>query len=256
MLPSLFISHGSPMIALEDSPYTRYLTQLPQNFDAPKAIVVISAHYESRIQKVAYASDFNMIYDFGGFPRELSQIVYPAKGDVTVANRILDALHQAGIPAQGDTVRGLDHGVWTILHRMYPTASIPLVVLSVNPDLGGKQWFEIGKTLRFLKNEGVLLIGSGVTVHNLRRIDWNEDAMIMPWAKEFHDTINQAISTLDIETLNQWEKLPNASMAVPTTEHFAPLILLAGTATEGSKPELIYSEIQMGSLSYDVWRFE
>jgi len=256
MLPSFFISHGSPMIAIEDSPYTEYLTRLPQTIPTPKAIVVISAHYESRIQKVGFASDFGMIYDFGGFPRELSQIVYSAKGDASIANRILDALNQSGIQAQGDTIRGLDHGVWTILHRMYPKASIPLVVLSVNPDLDGNQWFEIGKTLRFLKNEDILLIGSGVTVHNLRRIDWNEDAPVMPWAKEFHEHINRAVSTLDTDILSHWEKLPNASMAVPTTEHFAPLIILAGTATESSHPELIYSEIQMGSLSYDVWRFE
>lgn len=256
MLPSLFISHGSPMIALEDTAYTRFLKQLAHDLPKPKAIVMVSAHYESPIQRVGTATDYRMIYDFGGFPRELSQIVYPAKGDKIVAEHILDRFASVGIDAQADPDRGIDHGVWTILHLMYPHADIPLVTLSVNPFLDASQWFKIGETLRSLKEEDILVIGSGVTLHNLRRIDWRDDAPIAPWAKAFHDWINDAVKTLDFKRLAAWKDGPHALDAVPRPEHFAPLLILAASATKGSTPILTYSEIQMGSLSYDVWRFD
>ncbi|HAO61386.1 MAG TPA: dioxygenase, partial [Erysipelotrichaceae bacterium] len=116
--------------------------------------------------------------------------------------------------------------------------------------------FKIGKTLRSLKEEDILVIGSGVTLHNLRRIDWRDDAPIAPWAKAFHEWINDAVKNLDFKRLASWKEGPNALDAVPRPEHFAPLLILSASATEGSTPCLTYSEIQMGSLSYDVWRFD
>lgn len=256
MLPSFFISHGSPMIALEDTVYTSYLKDLAQSLPTPKAIVLLSAHYESPVQSVSDTEHFKMIYDFYGFPPELSKIVYPANGDKAVAKKVLEGFRNHGIAAVMDSKRGIDHGVWTILHLMYPQANIPLVVLSIDPFATPKQWFAIGKSLRDLKQEDVLIIGSGVTVHNLRMIDWNEDAPVMPWAKEFHTWINDKIAKLDYPSLDAWQKGPSAHLAVPRADHFAPLMSLIATASDDSTPELTFSEIQMGSLSYDVWRFD
>ncbi|MGB7594937.1 MAG: class III extradiol ring-cleavage dioxygenase [Erysipelotrichaceae bacterium] len=256
MLPSFFISHGSPMIALEDTVYTRYLKYLAKSLPIPKAIVLLSAHYESPIQSVSDTADFSMIYDFYGFPPELSKIVYPAKGDKALAKKVLEGFKNNGIEASLDSRRGIDHGVWTLLHLMYPEANIPLVVLSIDPFATPKQWFAIGQSLRDLKKDDVLIIGSGVTVHNLRMIDWSDDAPVMPWAKEFHTWINDKISKLDFKALEAWKGGPSAKMAIPRADHFAPLMSLIATASDNSHPALTYSDIQMGSLSYDVWRFD
>lgn len=256
MLPSFFISHGSPMIALEDTVYTHYLRDLAKSLPVPKAIVLLSAHYESPVQSVSDTENFSMIYDFYGFPPELSKIVYPAKGDKALAKKVLEGFRNDGIAAVMDSHRGIDHGVWTILHIMYPDADIPLVVLSIDPFATPKQWFAIGESLRDLKKEDVLIIGSGVTVHNLRMIDWNEDAPVMPWAKEFHTWINDKIAKLDYTSLSAWKGGPSAKTAIPRADHFAPLMSLIATASDNSHPVLTYSDIQMGSLSYDVWRFD
>lgn len=256
MLPSFFISHGSPMIALEDTDYTHYLRDLAQSLPRPKAIILLSAHYESSVQSVSDTENFSMIYDFYGFPPELSKIVYPAKGDKAVAQKVFAGFRNHGIAAVMDAKRGIDHGVWTILHIMYPQADIPLVVLSIDPFAQPKQWFAIGKSLRELKQEDVLIIGSGVTVHNLRMIDWNQDAPIMSWAKEFHTWINDKIIKLDYASLHDWQKGPSAHLAIPRADHFAPLMSLIATTSDHSTPALTYSDIQMGSLSYDVWRFD
>jgi 4,5-DOPA dioxygenase extradiol len=256
MLPSFFISHGSPMIALEDTVYTRYLKELAGKLPKPKAIVLLSAHYENQVQQVSDTENFKMIYDFSGFPSELSRIVYPAKGDKELAGKIVEQFKTNKIDFALDSKRGIDHGVWTILKIMYPYADIPLVVLSIDPFATPQQWFAIGKTLRDFKKENVLIIGSGVTVHNLRMIDWNDNPKVMPWAKEFHLWINDKIRKLDYKSLNAWDKGPSARMAVPRADHFAPLMSLIATASDNSTPELTYSDIQMGSLSYDVWRFD
>jgi len=256
MLPSFFISHGSPMIALEDTVYTRYLRELAKSLPTPKAIVLLSAHYESPIQSVSDTENFSMIYDFYGFPPELSRIVYPAKGDKALAKKVLEGFRDNGIEAVLDSRRGIDHGVWTILHLMYPNADIPLVALSIDPFATPKQWFAIGESLRDLKKDDILIIGSGVTVHNLRMVDWSDDAPVMPWAKEFHTWINDKISKLDFKALEAWKGGPSAKLAIPRADHFAPLMSLIATASDNSHPALTYSDIQMGSLSYDVWRFD
>ncbi len=256
MLPSFFISHGSPMIAIENTVYTRYLSDMVNKLPKPKAIILLSAHYESPIQSVSAIADFSMIYDFGGFPDELYQIQYPAKGDMELAKRVVEKFRGDGITTVMDSKRGIDHGVWTILRIMYPNADIPLVVLSIDPFATPKQWFAIGESLRKFKNEDVLIIGSGVTVHNLRRIDWEDRAPVMPWAKEFHTWINDKIRKLDFPALEKWKDGPSATIAVPRADHFAPLMSLIASATDNSKPELMYSDIQMGSLSYDIWKFD
>lgn len=256
MLPSFFISHGSPMIALEDTIYTHYLKDLANSLPKPKAIVLLSAHYESPVQSVSDTQQFSMIYDFYGFPPALSKIVYPAHGDKAVAKKILENFKTNGIEAVMDAKRGIDHGVWTILSIMYPQADIPLVVLSIDPFATPKQWFAIGESLRDLKKEDVLIIGSGVTVHNLRMIDWEENAPVMPWAQEFHTWINDKITKLDFQALDAWKGGPSAKLAIPRADHFAPLMSLIATASLNSTPVLTYSDIQMGSLSYDVWRFD
>ena len=147
MIPSLFVAHGSPMVAIEDNEYARYLEELGRTFPRPRAIVLFSAHWESGVQMASEIEDYEMIYDFSGFPDALYQVKYPARGDEMLSRQIQQLLAGAGIEYQVERVRGLDHGSWTILNRIYPQADIPLIAMSVNPDLTPEEQYRIGQAL-------------------------------------------------------------------------------------------------------------
>lgn len=250
MVPSLFLAHGSPMLALEDTEYSEFLEKLAQQIK-PKAIVVFTAHWESTVLTISSTDDtYETIYDFGGFPDELYRVKYPAKGSVTIASLLEERFKKKGIPVRKDAARGLDHGSWTLLYRLYPKADIPVVQVSVNPDLSPKEQFEIGEALQGLGAEDILVIGSGVTVHNLRILKWEQESA-EPWAVEFDDWLIDKLRKRDLDSLFHYEKsAPYARLAVPTKEHFIPLFIAMGSGNPKAQAKVIHRSYDYGSLSY------
>lgn len=254
MVPSLFLGHGSPMIAIEENSYTKFLTSLGKSIH-PKAIVVFTAHWESPVTTISSTNDtYETIYDFYGFPDELFRVTYPAKGSVTVAEEVANRLEQHGIKSKFDSSRGLDHGSWTLLTHLYPDASIPVVQVSVNPFLPIEEQFKIGEALKGLGEEDILVIGSGATVHNLRILKWGQQEAEQ-WAVDFDDWLIDKLQNRDLEALKNYEKLaPNARVAVPTPEHFIPLIIAFGSGNS-NETKVIYRSYDLGLLSYICFQF-
>lgn len=249
MINALFLAHGSPMMAIENNKYTEFLHQLGSKI-TPRAIVVFTAHWESETLSISSGDGiYDTIYDFYGFPEELYRVKYPAKGSSSVAAKILDKFTKQGIAAKKDLTRGLDHGSWTLLMHLYPKANIPIVQVSVNSRLSIDDQIKIGKALDGLGEEDILVLGSGNTVHNLRLVKWNQTA-IDPWAKEFDEWLIEKIKRKDLTALSDYRKLaPHAAMAVPTPEHFIPLLITLGSGSKAI-PEVIYRSYELGNLSY------
>jgi 4,5-DOPA dioxygenase extradiol len=254
-MQSLFLAHGSPMNAIEDKEYTRFLEQYGKTLQ-PKAIVVFTAHWESEVLTISSSDEqYETIYDFSGFPKELYQIKYPARGSSSLAKKIEETLNQQGISVRKDMTRGLDHGSWTLLRRLFPKADIPIVQISVNPFLHPEKQFEIGKALRGLNEEDVLVIGSGVTVHNLRMIKWGQTTPEQ-WAVEFDDWLIDKIKDNDLKALFNYESLaPHAKMAVPRAEHFVPLYIAMGSADSLENAKVIFRNYEFGTLSNLCYQF-
>lgn len=255
MVPSLFLAHGSPMLAIEDTVYSDFLKTLSRQVQ-PKAIVIFTAHWESEILTISSLDGaYDTIYDFGGFPDELYQIKYPAKGSTEMAAMIEERFKQRGIPVKKDTARGLDHGSWTLLYRMYPEADIPVVQISVHPYLSPEKQFQIGECLQGLGEEDILVIGSGVTVHNLRMIHWGQSTP-EPWSVAFDDWLIDKVEKRDLESLFNYEKLaPYARQAVPRPEHFVPFFIAMGSGNPDSAPKIIHRSYDLGTLSYLSYQF-
>jgi 4,5-DOPA dioxygenase extradiol len=256
MIPSFFIGHGAPSLALENNAYTDYLKNLASQLPKPKAIVLFSAHWESSVQQVSGAASYETIYDFGGFQPELYEMKYPASGNADIAKEIQALFEKENIPAEMDTTRGLDHGAWVVLHLVYPEADIPVIALSVNRHLSNAEQYRIGKALSSLREKDILIIGSGGIVHNLRRLDWGATG-INEWAAEFDKWIEEKLTAWDVESLVQYDQIaPYAKDAVPTPEHFIPLLLAMGTGDSNKKATLLHREYQYGNLSLSCWKFE
>lgn len=257
MIPSLFIAHGAPLLAIEDNDYTQFLSGLGQELPRPKAIVLFSAHWVSGVQKVSEVAEYDTIYDFGGFPHELYQIKYPAKGNQQTAQQIADLFRENGIPFEVETKRGLDHGAWVILRLLYLNADIPVIAMSVNPRLSPEQQYKIGESLQKLRADDVLIVGSGGTVHNLRAVQFQENG-INEWALEFDQWLARHLGQWDLDSLYQYDTLaPNASLAVPPhgNEHFVPLFYAMGSADDVRKATLLQRSYRYGNLSHSVWQF-
>lgn len=255
MMPSLFIAHGAPTLVLEDHEYTRFLKGLAGELPKPKAIVLFSAHWESPIPLISGVEQYEMIYDFFGFPEEMYRMNYPAKGSPDLAKKIQNLFSQQGIESQIDSTRGIDHGAWVVLKLLYPKADIPVVVLSVNPSLTPEEQYNMGKVLVGLREQDVLVIGSGGTVHNLRRVNWGS-SNAEDWAVQFDDWLQEHIEKWDVAALKDYErKAPFAKEAVPRNEHFIPLILAMGAADRTRKATLKYRAYQYGNLSLLCWQF-
>ncbi|MEI2283054.1 class III extradiol ring-cleavage dioxygenase [Paenibacillus polysaccharolyticus] len=257
MMPSLFIAHGAPSLALEENAYTEFLQKLGQDLPKPKAIVLFSAHWESTTQLVsAVTGSYDTIYDFGGFQPELYQIKYPAQGHAETTAEIVKLFTEAGISVQTDEVRGLDHGAWVVLRLLYPEADIPVIALSVNRYLTGEQQYQVGQALASLREQDVLVIGSGGTVHNLRRLNW-ESQGVDSWAMEFDSWLQDKLEHWDTDALFAYDKLaPSAQAAVPTPEHFVPILIAMGAGDEKKQASLLFRAYQLGNLSLSCWRFE
>ncbi len=250
MIRPLFICHGSPELAIQNNEYTRLLLELGKRV-RPKAIVIFTAHWESHILTISSTDDtYDMIYDFGGFARELYSIKYPARGSSTIAERLQFMLESRGIQTRIDENRGLDHGSWVVLKHMYPEADIPVIQVSVNPKLLPEKQYEIGRAIQQLGEEDVLVIGSGGTVHNLFTVDF-EATESEAWAVEFDDWLIEKVQKNDMASLFAYRQLaPHGKRAVPSEEHFVPLFIILGCRLDEKTPQLLHRSYDYGTLSY------
>lgn len=258
MLPSLFVAHGSPMIAIEESPYGTFLDQFGAQLPRPEAVVIFSAHWESRIQRVSEVEAYSTIYDFGGFPDELYQVVYPAPGHPDVARRVQLMLREHGIGVETERSRGLDHGAWTLLKRLFPNADVPVVAMSVNAALEPRDQFAIGEALRVLRDHEVLVIGSGVTVHNFQILGMGHDPEIQASVREFQDWLDDKLGHWDLEALFDYARqAPHARLAVPPKgqEHLAPLFYAMGAASHPHSIEILHESWMWQVMANAVYQF-
>lgn len=254
-MPTLFLGHGSPMMALETTDTTNTFISLGQhiikNYGNPKAILAISAHWYADGTYVQSAQQPKQIYDMYGFPQELYEVVYPAIGDATLTTRIQQVLGDA--VSINDTW-GIDHGIWTILVHMFPDASIPVVELSVNKHLNPAAAYELGIKLQSLRDEGYLIIGSGNIVHNLSKLEWDNPGGT-PMTIDFDRYIADAVLTGNVEALVHYHQHPYATYAVPTPDHYLPLLYIMG-ASQDAKPTVFNETYNTGSLSMTGFIFE
>lgn len=255
MIAPLFLCHGGPTLAIDYNEYTTFLKDLGKQI-RPKAIVIFTAHWESTVTTISYMDGtYDMIYDFYGFPDELYRIKYPAKGSTELADRLSTMLAEKGIKEEFDRKRGLDHGAWVLPYIMYPEANIPVVQVSVNPNLTMEKQYEIGKALRGLAEDDILVLGSGSTVHNLATIDWQAQRPVS-WAVEFDDWLVSRVEKQKLEELFNYRQLaPYAKRAVPREEHFVPLFIAMGSGKEGSTPKILHRSYEFGTLSYIAIQF-
>ncbi|MFC5530454.1 DODA-type extradiol aromatic ring-opening family dioxygenase [Cohnella yongneupensis] len=256
MIPSYFFAHGAPSLVLEQHDYTEFLKKFAASTPKPRAIVLFSAHWESREQSISTVDTYSTIYDFSGFQDELYQMTYPAKGDLAISEEIQQLFEKNGIPSVMNPERGLDHGAWAVLKLMFPAADIPVVALSVNRFLSNEQQYQIGKALSSLREKDILIIGSGGIVHNLRMLNWRGGNTPEEWAVDFDNWIQEKLENWDLEALFNYEKLaPYAREAVPTNEHFIPLLLAMGTGDSNRQAKLLHRSYQLGTLSLSCWEF-
>lgn len=248
-LPAIFFGHGNPMHALWENDYTRAWNRIGRETGRPKAILAISAHWFVPHTSVTISTAPRTIHDFGGFPRELYRIEYPAPGDPALAQRVQQML--APVPAQLDDSWGLDHGTWAVLCHVYPDASVPIVQLSINRNQPPELHFEIGRRLAPLREEGILIVGSGNLVHNLRSYAWGvENADPHDWAARFETTAKQAMLAAEYKPLLEYERLGrDALLSVPTPDHYLPLLYVLGTRQEDEPLTFPVSGIDGGSIS-------
>jgi 4,5-DOPA dioxygenase extradiol len=258
-MPSLFVSHGSPMTAIQPSAARDFFLSFAKELPRPKAILIATAHFESALPLLSTDEKPAMIYDFGGFPKPLFEIVYPAPGSPALAERAALALQAAGHDAYGVSDRGFDHGTWVPLSLMYPDADIPVVQISVQPELGSAHHMEIGRSLAPLRDEGVLVIGSGSLTHNLYELSRSGrqfDAPVRDWVVEFTDWIAQKVEAGSSEDIARYrECAPFARENHPTDEHFLPLPFAMG-AGMGARGQRVHASYEYGLLAMDAYLFQ
>jgi 4,5-DOPA dioxygenase extradiol len=256
-LPSLFISHGSPMTALEPKLTGVRLAELARALPRPRAIVVASAHWLAHAPLVGAAAQPQTVHDFGGFPPALYALQYPAPGAPEVAQRAAGLIAAAGLPVQLDPSRGLDHGVWVPLRMLYPEADIPVVPLSIQPRLGPAHQLALGRALAPLRDEGVLLIGSGSITHNLHEWRNHDPHTEAPYVRPFIGWVEQQLQRGDVDALLDYRRqAPHAEQAHPTDEHLQPLHFALGASGEAFTAQRLDAGIDMGFLAMDIYRFD
>ena len=250
MLPAIFVSHGAPTLPFDDVPARDFLCGLGQSLGKPRAIVAVSAHWDTPAPMANAVAVNGTIHDFGGFPPALYDLRYPAPGDALLAREV-SALVGGGIDAQ----RGLDHGAWVPLMLMYPDADVPVVQLSVQSHLGAGHHIALGRKLARLRADNVLVLGSGGFVHNLRRIA-PPGSPEAAWSSEFSDWIHDCVMAGDEAALADYRaQAPHAAMAQPTEEHFVPLHVALGAGGENAKAARLHSSATFGSLRMDAYSF-
>jgi 4,5-DOPA dioxygenase extradiol len=256
-LPSLFVSHGSPMLILEDVPARHFLAGLGSLLPRPTAVLVMSAHWNTRVPAVSVNPRPETIHDFYGFPPELYAQQYLAPGAPEVAERAAALLDAAGIATVRVADWGLDHGAWAPLKLAWPEADIPVAQIAVQPKADPRHHFAIGAALRPLREEGVLLLGSGSFTHNLAGLTRGAgEVPVAPWAQGFIDWMVQALDEGRIDDLLDYRsKAPFARENHPTDEHLLPFFYALGAATPGARSERLYQGVMYGALAMDSFRF-
>ena len=250
-MPVLFIGRGSPMNAIEDNTFSKRWQQMGKEIPTPKAVVVVSAHWLTKGTMVTAMPNPKTIHDFGGFPQALFDIQYPAPGSPELATEIQKLITNPAVELDHDW--GLDHGTWSVVKHMYPNADIPVLQLSIDYYKPAAYHYELAKQLLALRKKGVLIIGSGNMVHNLRMVAWdklNEPEYGFDWALEMNDIFKNKISNGFHKELIQYEKLHKAAtLAIPTPDHYYPLLYILALQTDNDKVEFFNDKAVGGSLT-------
>ena len=250
-MPVLFIGHGSPMNAIEDNIFSKRWQQMGKEIPTPKAVVVVSAHWLTKGTMVTAMPNPKTIHDFGGFPQALFDVQYPAPGSPELATEIQKLITNPAVELDHDW--GLDHGTWSVVKHMYPDADIPVLQLSIDYYKPAAYHYELAKQLLALRKKGVLIIGSGNMVHNLRMVAWdklNEPEYGFDWALEMNDVFKNKISNGFHKELIQYEKLHKAAtLAIPTPDHYYPLLYILALQTDNDKVEFFNDKAVGGSLT-------
>ena len=251
LMPVLFIGHGSPMNGIEDTEFSRRWTQMAKEIPTPKAVLVVSAHWFTKGTQITAMEFPKTIHDFGGFPKELFAVQYPAPGNPVLAKETVELIHSAKIELDHDW--GLDHGTWTVVRHMYPDAKIPVLQLSIDYSKGPQYHYDLAKELYALRKKGVLIIGSGNMVHNLRMVAWdkmNEPGYGFDWALKMNEKFKNLISTGDHRPLINYESLGREAMlAIPTPEHYLPLLYTLGLKGNKDNISFFNDKAVAGSLT-------
>lgn len=256
-LPSLFISHGSPMMLLEDCPARRFLGEYGTGAEKPSAILMISAHWETPEISVATADRPETIHDFFGFPEPMYQIRYGAPGAPDVARSAAELMRASGLDVVSDPERGLDHGAWVPLMFMYPQAGIPVAQISIQTHLGARHHLDVGKALAPLRDEGVLIVCSGNLTHGLREMNrGGVDDPPHPWVAEFAQWMFDAITEGRVDDIVNYRSLaPDAERNHPTEDHFLPLLIALGAGGPEALPERVHASATYRTLAMDAYAF-
>lgn len=254
-LPSLFISHGAPTLALEPGEVGAFWHALAQSLPRPEAVLCVSAHWMTAMPLLGAAARPETIHDYYGFPEAMYRLSYPAPGAPSLAQRAVALLRETGIPAEAEPGYGLDHGAWVPLRSFYPEADMPVAQLSVQPRRDARWHQQLGAALAPLRGENVLILASGGATHNLRELDWGDGAP-PSWAREFDEWLAATLAAGRSEELLDWERTaPHARRAHPSPEHFLPLFVALGAAGAGVSGERIYRDFTLGGLSMAAYRF-
>lgn len=246
-MPVLFVGHGSPMNAIEKNTFGAKLEQLRQELPTPKAILVVSAHWQTDHTQLVGSLRPQTIHDFYGFPLSLSDIQYPAPGAPSLARRIQLLISKAKVTRSW----GLDHGAWSVLVHLFPKADVPVLQMSLDQNITMREHYELAQKLRVLRDEGILIVASGNIVHNLRAIRMFDGPGVYDWAEGFDNNIKKALEDRDLESLLNFYRLwpQQAKMAVPTLEHYVPLLYAFAVSTDSDSLEFPVEGFQMASIS-------
>lgn len=247
-MPVLFLGHGSPMNAVEENEFVTGWRDIASTFPKPEAVLCISAHWLSRGTFISAGQKPAIIYDFGGFPQKLYDFRYQAPGSPALAEEIRKNITVAEV--KPDTIRGLDHGCWSIMSRLYPDADVPVVQLSIDYYQTAQFHYDLGRELQYLRSKGVLIIGSGNIVHNLEMIDWENINGGYPWAKKANEIMIKLVRENNhAKLINFRSSGKEMKLAIPTADHYFPLLYLLAMKTEDENISFFNNNVVMGSLS-------
>ncbi|MCE5331663.1 MAG: 4,5-DOPA dioxygenase extradiol [Bacteroidales bacterium] len=249
IMPVLFVGHGSPMNAIEENEFTATWRSLGEALPRPQAILCVSAHWETRGTHLTAMPEPKTIHDFGGFPRELFEVQYPAPGDPQLASDVQQNIRKTQVGLDYSEW-GFDHGAWSVVKHLYPQADIPMIEMSIDHFQKPEYHYELAKELAFLRSRGVLIVGSGNIVHNLREVNWRNENTAYDWAQETSEKVKQRIIDNNHRDLIDFKNQGTAfQRAIPTAEHYIPLLYALSLQTQSDTVSFFNDKIVMGSLS-------
>lgn len=254
-LPSLFVSHGSPMLALDPGAAGAFWAELGKSLPRPAAVLAVSAHWMTTAPALSRAERPTTIHDFYGFPEPLYRLSYEPPGAPALADRAAALLEAAELAPALDPARGLDHGAWVPLRSIYPEADVPVTQLSIQPRRDARWHFKLGEALAPLRQENILILATGGAVHNLRDLA-REGGEPPAWARRFDDWLAEKLAAGDTQALLDWERAPEARRAHPSEDHFLPIFVAMGAAGRGAHGRRIHQGFELGSLSLAAFQFD